>query len=309
MTTTLHTKFRPQTFTEVIGQDTVVRSFREALKKGTSHAFLFHGPTGTGKTTLSRLGAYTVGCTERELLEIDAATFTGIDDMRVVTSGLSYRPLGGGNKSVIVDECHALSAQAWKSLLKSIEEPPSYVYWFLCTTELNKVPETIRTRCTRYELQPVSTDALFDLLLDVANREKLPISEAVVELCAKQARGSPRQALVNLGACAGAKEEKDARSLLRAVEGSAGVIDLCRALVERKDFLKVVLPILNDLKDQNAESVRQVVRDYMTKVVLGSKSEKAAGGALEVLDEFSTPFPSGDGISPVVMACARILLG
>ena len=305
---TLHTRYRPQSWKEVVGQSAVKRSFSEALKKGTSRAFLLVGPSGTGKTTCARIAAREVGCADGSITEIDAATFTGIDDMRVVTNGLQYRPLNGERKAIILDEAHRLSAAAWASLLKSIEEPPPWVYWFLCTTELGKVPATIQTRCTRYELEPCATDAIYDLLADVARKEKLQGSEGVLELCAKRAQGSPRQALVNLGAVASAASPEDARALLRAVEGSKTVIDLCRALLDRKPWASV-LPILNDLKDQNGESIRHAIREYMTKVALGAKEPKRAGNAIEILDEFSTPFPSGDGISPVVVAVGRLTLG
>lgn len=307
MNTTLHTKYRPTSWKQVVGQTRVKTSLANAIREGISRAYLLHGPSGTGKTTLARIAAKEIGCEDRDVLEIDAATFTGIDDMRAITSGLSYRPLGGGSKTIVVDECHMLSKQAWNSLLKSIEEPPEWCWWFLCTTELGKVPATIKTRCTAYELELVGSDEIFDLLTEVAKKEKLKLDEDVIELCAKRAQGSPRQAIVNLGACAQAERIEDARGLLKAVEGSQGVIDLCRALLAKKDW-NYINPILNDLKDQNGEGIRQVVREYMTKVILGSKDIRKAGPAIEILDEFSQPFYSGDGISPVVLACGRLLL-
>src|SRR5882762_2091814 len=116
---TLHTKYRPIVFDDVIGQDVAVKALRGALKSNASQTYLLHGPSGTGKTTLARIAATEVGARDKDIIEIDAATYTGIDDMRVVTSGLMYRPLGGNTKAIIIDEAHALSRQSWQSMLKA----------------------------------------------------------------------------------------------------------------------------------------------------------------------------------------------
>ena len=128
-----------------------------------------------------------------------------------------------------------------------------------------------------------------------------------MEACAKKAQGSPRQALVNLGACINCKSAEEARAILRSAEGQQGVINLCRLLVNHGGWGEAQ-SILADLKDQNGESIRQIVRDYMTKVILGAKSEKAAANAISILDEFSQPFHYQDGISPVILAVAKVLL-
>lgn len=306
--TTLHTKHRPSNFDGVIGQDKVVAALKSSLKKETSHTFLFHGPSGTGKTTLARIASKVVGSSDKDIQEIDAATFTGIDDMRAITSGLMYRPFGSNAvKSLILDEAHRLSGQAWASLLKSLEEPSPWVYWFLCTTEPGKVPANIKTRCTSFELKPVPSKELLDLLDEVCEKEKLTLNAGIVELCAKEANGSPRQALVNLGIVSGCTKREEAAALLRSAEGMAEARDLAKVLLNRGGWAQVQV-ILNDLKEKNPESIRQEVRGYITAVILNANSEKSAGSAAEVLDAFSQPFLSNDGISPVVMACARVLL-
>src|SRR5665213_3208243 len=133
----LYTDYRPKTFAEVIGQPAVIRSLKLALTKKSNHAFLLHGPSGCGKTTLARIAATVLGVTSpRQIKDFDAATNTGIDDVRAITGALAYRPIGVKPLMVmVVDECHALSAPAWKALLKILEEPPEHVWWFLCTTE------------------------------------------------------------------------------------------------------------------------------------------------------------------------------
>lgn len=209
---------------------------------------------------------------------------------------------------VVAHNCHRLSKQAWDSLLKVIEEPPDYVVWFLCTTEPTKVPKTITTRCFPVDLKFVPLRALEDLLEDVVDAEAMKLADdQIVRLCARQADGSPRQALVYLAACAGASTIKEARELLRTAEESAEAVDLARALVNGSGWLEV-RDLLGGLGEVSPESVRHVVRAYVTKVALGAKSEDQAGRCLEILDAFSEPCNASDGISPIVLACGRVVL-
>lgn len=303
----LHVKYRPQSFDEVVGQDAVVRSLRKAVGDGATRAFLLTGPAGCGKTTLARIVAGEMGCAPGDVEEIDAATNTGVDDMRAVTSQLMYRPMSGGRRALILDEAHRLSRQAWDSLLKIVEEPPDYVVWFFCTTEPTKVPKTIATRCFPVEIKPVSSSVIEDLLSDVAAEEEMSLTQDIVRVCARAADGSPRQALVYLAACAGADTVKEAQELLRTAEESAEAVDLARLLVKRAPW-RDVQDVLGKLAGTSPESVRLVVRAYVSKVVLGAKSEDAAADGVEVLDAFSEPCGSDTSLAPIILACGRILL-
>lgn len=310
MNEALINKYRPRTFDDVVGQDPVVRALERAVEKRDVRAFLLTGPSGTGKTTLARIAAAALGCAPQDVEDVDAATHTGVDDMRAVAAQLVYRPMGGGTRAVVVDECHMLSRNAWNSLLKILEEPPDHVAWFLCTTEMGKVPATVVTRCLRCELKPVPSKDLEELLLTIAEREGMfdgPDGEKVVHLCARQADGSPRQAIANLAACAGARSLQEARELMRSAEESTEAVELARALVKGARWSEVQ-GLLAGLGGVSPESVRHVVRAYVTKVVLGAKTEASAGHGIEILDAFSEPFHAGDGLAPVIIACGRVLL-
>lgn len=305
MVESLINKYRPETFEEVVGHEKQVRALENAVKQKLATSFLLTGGSGLGKTTLARIVASEVGCKPGDLLEIDAATHTGIDAMREVMSTLMYKPLGDGSvKAVIVDECHALSKQAWQSLLKILEQPPSWVYWFLCTTDPARVPKTIQTRCHWVDLKPVPKKALVGLLQDVVKGEKLKVPPSVIDLCAEEAQGSPRQALSNLVACAVAKDVDEAAELLNSVVESAEAIDLARMLIRGARWSEVQ-ELLKGFKDSDPESIRRVIMAYMTTVVLSSKREQDAGRGLEILDAFSQPFYQNGHL---VLACGKVLL-
>lgn len=301
-------KYRPYELKEVVGQGAIIKSLTNVIDKRLSQAFLFTGPSGCGKTTLARIAARMFGCTsDLDIQEIDAATYTGIDAMRAVTAGLNYKPLGESKvKALIIDECHALSKSAWQALLKILEEPPSWAYWFLCTTEADRVLLTGKTRCVRYELKAVSKNDLFDLLDRVAASEKMKVDEGIIDLCAREAYGSARQALSNLAKCAGAETRAEAADLLASAEESSEAIDLARALIKNASWLTIA-DILNRLKDQNPESVRHVVKGYLTTAALGTKADKQAGLLIELLEPFAKPFTSTDGLAPLLVAVARAM--
>jgi DNA polymerase-3 subunit gamma/tau len=307
--TSLLTKYRPTTFKEVVGQEAVVRSLAGAIKARSSHAFLFVWPSGTGKTTLARIAAAELGCKPFDLEEVDAASKTGIDDMREICAGLAFRPLGEGSiKAVIVDECHALSKAAVTSLLKITEDPPEHVYWFFCTTEINKVPAAMKTRCLMYQLKPVPSRQLADFLAVIADEEKLEIDDTAIAVCAKEAQGSPRQALSNLAVCALAKTGEEAAELLQSASGSTAAIDLARALYGNKGWAEVH-GIISTLGEVSPESVRHVIRAYGTTILTKSGAKaNVAGPLLEILDAFSEPFNSGDGLTPLYIACGKVIL-
>lgn len=302
---TLITKYRPKKFEDVVGQDKAVRALKRAIEKGTSQTFLLTGPTGVGKTSLARIAAKAAGCVDGAMVEVDAASNTGIDDMRSVAEHLAHSPLFGDRMAIIIDEAHGLSKPAVTSLLKTFEEPPEWGLWFMCTTEPTKVPVAIKSRCLHLPLKPVNIDVLSQLLKGIVTKEKLKVHNRILELCINEAQGSPRQAIANLAACAEAKTSEEAAELLQSALETPQAIDLARLLFKGCTW-RDCQDLLKNMKDQNAESVRQVIRAYMTSCALSIPSGPKLKQALAVLEAFDTPFNSQDGISPVVLACARL---
>lgn len=297
-------KHRPVTFDDVIGNAAMVRSLRSVIDKKRSKTFLFLGPAGIGKTTLARISAQTFGAEPGDIIETDAAKYTGVDDMRQLTGNMNYRPLSPtGVKAMILDECHALSKAAWQSLLKILEEPPPWVYWFLCTTDASKVPDTVKTRAARYDLKPVARRELTDFLDRIAGDEKFKASEAVIDMCVRESNGSPRQALAHLALCADVEDRREAAEILRSAEDSSEAVDLARALV-RGAGLDELMGICARLKGEDQESVRRVVKDYLQKAILSGNSKDVAV-LLDILVQFAIPYPVNDGMTGLLVSVHR----
>lgn len=300
----IHVKYRPRKLEEVLGQAPVVKSLQTALGGANRpHTYLFTGPSGCGKTTLARIIASMLGISGPNVLELDAATKNGVDDMREITSVLRYQGFGDSpRKLIILDECHQLSKQAWNSILKSVEEPPPHVFFVFCTTEPAKVPETIRTRCSSYNLQPVKFDLIMDLLEMVCKAEGYDTPEQVLSLVAKAANGSPRQALVGLASVHSVRDLDEVALLLQEPGDSKEVIDLCRALVGGKLNWDALTKTLKAMPDMPPESVRLVVVNYLAACLMGARGEKDVVRLLDMLSCFSKPCNASEKWAPILLA-------
>lgn len=307
MSESLAIKYRPSEFDDVVGQSAVVRSLKTIVNKRQSHSFLLTGPSGCGKTTLARIVARKVGCLSRDIMEVDAATRTGVDDMRSVQEGLRFKPLGkGSSKGVIVDECHMLSKAAWNSMLKIVEEPPEYVFFFFCTTEPGKVPQTIKTRCTAYSLKLLSDSELTKIVKQVCAEEDIKLKSDIVEIVVAEANGSARQALSNLTLVQGVKDTKEASAVLSSAAKSTEAIDLCRFLMKGGSWVSA-MQIVDKMKDQNPESVRIIVCNYLAAVLKSAKNKGDALRALAMLDNFSTPYNPSEKQAPLLLSIGHCL--
>lgn len=187
---------RPATFAEVVGQEQVTKPLEEAAKaKKIGHAYLFAGSRGLGKTSVARIFAAAIGCTENDLYEIDAASNNSVEDIRALTEGVYTLPFQSPYKVYILDEAHMLSKSAWNAFLKTLEEPPAHAVFILATTELGKVPETVQSRCQVFEFKKPTRDALAKMTAAVAKKEGYTLASDAAELIALLADGSYRDAL------------------------------------------------------------------------------------------------------------------
>lgn len=305
----LHLAYRPDQLEDVIGQDAIVKSLRATIKRGDVHSFLLIGPSGVGKTTIGRIIALDMGAQDGNgtMVEINAARYTKVDDMREVLDMIQYRPLGGDVRVIIVDECHMLSKSAWNSLLKSVEEPPSFVYWVFCTTEPARVPQTIKTRCSSFTLRPLDKKDLMEVLDYVCERARIKLANGVADLCVKEAQGSARNLLVNIETSRNLNREEAAKAL-RSIVDNDPVITFCRFLLERNGVTWVkAMNLIEALGDESPESVRIVVCNYLGTALKGAKSDKDAISKLRILEAFSKPYNQSEGTAPLMLSVGMAL--
>ncbi len=198
----LYRKYRPQTFTDIVGQNHIVSVLKNAIDKDQiSHAYLFYGSRGTGKTSIAKIFANEVNGNEEyqkenvDIIEIDAASNNGVDEVRDIKEAIKFLPTEGKYKVYIIDEVHMLTTAAFNALLKTLEEPPAHVIFILATTEIHKIPATILSRCQRFEFKNLSQEQLIDRLKYISENEGIVIEDAAIEKIATLAKGGLRDAI------------------------------------------------------------------------------------------------------------------
>ncbi len=235
----LYRKYRPQSFKDVLGQEAVVEALEGALKLGrVAHAYLFSGSRGTGKTSVARILARALGTSDADLYEIDAASNRGIDDVRALREGVATVPFESTYKVYIIDEVHMLTKEAFNALLKTLEEPPKHVIFILATTELEKLPETIVSRCQTFVFKKPSQKVVKEEEQRIAKKEGFTLEPAAAELIALLAEGSYRDAHGILQKAMGSSADK--KITLKEVEKvsgapRAGLINTFIEMLEKKD--------------------------------------------------------------------------
>jgi len=196
MSLALYRKYRPEKWGDVLGQDHIIDVLKNAVKEGNiSHAYLFAGTRGTGKTTIARILAHEISCSVNDLQEIDAASNRGIDDIRELREAVRVLPLESPYKVYIIDEVHMLTKEAFNALLKTLEEPPKHAIFMLATTEIQKLPDTIVSRCQTFTFKKPSHEVLKKLALDTAKKEGFIVEKESADLIAMLGDGSFRDTL------------------------------------------------------------------------------------------------------------------
>ena len=290
----LYLKWRPRTFEDVIGQEHITRTLRNALRQGRlRHAYLFSGPRGTGKTSTARLLAKAVNCQQEDpnhrpcnecpyclavnegrfldLIEIDAASHTGVDDVRDLRDKIAFAPNEGQYKVYIIDEVHRFSGAAFDALLKTLEEPPPHAIFVLATTEIAKVPATIKSRCQMFEFRRVALEEVANQLERISQGEGVSIDRAALELIAREGTGSVRDSISLLDQLIADPEEHISLEMAEQILGTASgenIVELAGALIHNDSARG--LDIINAAVDSGADPRqfgRQVI-DHLRAMML-----------------------------------------
>ena len=302
----LYRKYRPSSFKDVVGQDHVVKALEGALKEGNAqHAYLFYGSRGTGKTSVARIFAKELGASEVDIHEIDAATYTGVDNIRALREEATVMPFESKVKVYIVDEVHMLSKGAFNAFLKLLEEPPSHVTFILATTELEKVPDTIQSRSQVFTFKKPTQRAIAETVTKIAKSEGYAIDKASAELIALLADGSLRDSQSILQKILSSSSDKkvsvnevvtitgaprseiiahiitglsagDARSSLDAVgdavKGNADISVLLMILIDRVRML-LMLRYAPEMGKEMIEDLTDTEQEFLTVTSKDTKSK------------------------------------
>lgn len=269
----LYRAYRPQTFEDVVGQEQVTKPLSEQIKNRTvGHAYLFAGSRGLGKTSVARIFARELGSTDKDLYEIDAASNNTVEDIRQLTENVYTLPFESKYKVYILDEAHMLSKSAWNAFLKTLEEPPAHALFILATTELEKVPETVQSRCQVFTFKKPNREGLAALVANVAKKEGYTVEPAAADLIALLAEGSYRDALSILEKVSSVS--KDKKLTLAETEDATGaprrllVESFVRALSEGNTA--TALEVISSLAHEHIEYplYLSLVLDFIRSVLL-----------------------------------------
>jgi len=301
----LHLKYRPKTFDEVIGNEEVIEILSNMLEKNDCpHSFLFTGPTGTGKTTVARIMADELGCVGEDLKEIDIADFRGIDMAREIRRKSGYKPISGPCRVWVLDEAHELTTQAQDALLKILEDTPRHVYFILCTTDDHKLKPTLKGRCSTFAMKTLEDRQMMSLLRRVVDGEDETLLKPVYQQIIQDGLGHPRNALQILEQVLSVEPDSRLKTAEKAAVEYSQSIELCRALMNENTTWQGVSKILTGLKQEEPEKIRRHVLGYCQSVLLKTSNNRAG----LIMENFLEPFYNT--LMPgLVFACYNIICG
>lgn len=311
MTHELQHKHRPQLLKEVIGQEAAVKQLQRFLKMNTlPHAILFAGGSGTGKTTLARILKIKLNCADPDFCEMNAAEARGIDTVREIQARVRLAPAIGACRVWLIDECHRLTNDSMSALLKVLEDVPRHVYFFLCTTDPQKILQAIRTRCTLIKLDPLSPADLIKLLTSIASKEDVKIGLEVIEKIVDVSEGSAREAVKRLNAAIHLESDEDRIKAIEDPVAKRQAFDLVKLLVyERQPTWTKAVVLLKSVEVGNRESFRHFVLACARTELL--KANHNAGRAWTVIDICKTAWYNYEevGLEHAVFEVCREISG
>jgi DNA polymerase III gamma/tau subunit len=284
-------KYRPASFDEVIGNSKAVRLLKSKISRSElPQVILFTGPRGCGKTTLARICAREIGCLPEDknidYIEVNSANNRGIDTARSIIEQSGFNPLFNEVRVFILDEVHQTSKDFQNAMLKILEEPPENVYFFLCTTDPQKVIQPLKSRCTVFKVGPLKEDDMEALIESVASQEEIELLEKATESIKELAGGIPREALKLLERVKDVPAKKQHEYVDE--EKEKDVLALCRAMLDKAKWKKIAA-ILDKMDITNAEQVRQGIISYMMKVALSNPGKDIGYRAAIIYSCFEEP--------------------